>query len=167
MDQQQKAIFFPKYQIKWTLDLYLCACKSKSTSEDKNDIKKSLRERENELKQRLYQDNNPTLEVLLPVHSPKGKDNLMESKVRMRGAPMPVESIQFQGTFCLSPIASHHSHSKWYLQKRNYIPNELSQKNMWKPNEFSQEKTIYTKWIFTRKNLVYPIGFLQKIPMYT
>ena len=116
-------------------------------------------ERDNELKQRLYQNNNPTLEVLLPVHSPEGKENLMESEVRMIGAPMPTEAIQCQGTFFLSPLTAHHWKSKWYLQKRNCVPNELSQKNLWKPNEFSQEKTIYTKWIFTRKNIVYQTDF--------
>ena len=124
-------------------------------------------ERENELKQRLYQNNNPTLEVLLPVHSPKGKDNLMEIEFRMRGAPMPAEAIQCHGTFFLSPLTSHHWKSKWYLQKRNCVPTELSQNNLWKPNEFSQEKSIYTKWIFIQKYFVYPTIFSQKIPMYT
>jgi len=84
--QQQKANFFLKYQIKWTLDLYLCACKSKSTPDDQNNTNKRL------LQPDRYQRERESIKTItlqwrsccLFLWSPKVKETLKESEANER-----------------------------------------------------------------------------------
>lgn len=176
--QQQKANFFLKYQIKWTLDLYLCVCKSKSTPDDQNNTNKRLlqpdryqRERERE-----YQNNNPTVEVLLLVlMKPKGEGDLEGIRGQWEDliAPMSAEAINAEALFALlitvNPNDTHRKKlcKQWIVTEKICVnPMNFHRINCIHPINLHRKKPCTPNRFFTENTCVYPMNCQRENPVY-